>query len=327
MKPFYEPLHEPKEKDSRLRQFLLGGIGLSTRAKNLLRQMERRASPPDEIWGKDKDFRVFAKNIARLICEEMDWPNANFIPEDPFHLVVCNVHYDGDHFDGMEIESVCDGLSDNIGRELEEREWGALCDLSFGEAVAYLHSAADAEDPISADFRRRAPAVAERIGTLPCPSVVIFLDLRSYLQAHNPALDIRDVRPSSEYRALLDKDSLRHLSRHVAYRFDVRLPDFFRYETGKLFAVLTVAAVAIEIWLLLMFYGPLEFTIIPFSYDIAFGLFGLCFAVCLGFYVSVTFLLNRSDNVLTKKSATLADLVRWIRAERVRKPEGFSPQS
>lgn len=136
----YKPLSLPasRTRGEKIRDFLLTGFCRSTRARYLVAQMQARETIPGEAWGTDPDRHILANRIAAVIQEEIEWPNVNFIPEDPMRLVLFKLDTEGLFWDNMEIECAIHEIEYIVGRSLSVEDLESLCAGTFGEAVDVL---------------------------------------------------------------------------------------------------------------------------------------------------------------------------------------------
>lgn len=100
--------------------------------------MQKRTAISREAWGPNHDRYTFAHRIAEIITEEIEWPNANFIPDDPMHLVLLRLDTDGLFWDHMELECIYRDITEIVGRDLTEEEVQRIYDGTFGEAIDLL---------------------------------------------------------------------------------------------------------------------------------------------------------------------------------------------
>lgn len=79
-----------------------------------------------------------SRAIGEIVRDEIQWPNVNFIPQDPMRLVLYQLDTVGLFFDNMEIESIFRSTENLVGRRLKRKEWERICEMTFGEAVDFL---------------------------------------------------------------------------------------------------------------------------------------------------------------------------------------------
>ncbi len=79
--------------------------------EDLIRQLESR---PDTGAEWEEDIRPFALTICELAREQMGWPNANFLPADPFSVVFWSYE------DGLDLESAMLEIESGFGIKTTE---------------------------------------------------------------------------------------------------------------------------------------------------------------------------------------------------------------
>jgi hypothetical protein len=209
--PGYRPLHLPPEAPRQkgwLREFLSGGCGVE-QGKSLVAQLEARGPIPPEVWGPDRDRQRLAAALSRIITNTIPWPNAHFIPEDPFGLVTFALPNGRDDFELTEILMATESL---LGWDLDEWALGLL-DMTFGEVVDTLHEQTRTEQALPIV----GPCAPEN---RPCPSLAIFLDLRNNMASSSTGLSRRAVRPSTKLYDVLSRRGVTALDHYVRQRFD-----------------------------------------------------------------------------------------------------------
>jgi hypothetical protein len=177
--------------------------------KSLVAQLEARGPIPPEVWGPDKDRQRLAAAMSRIIANAIPWPNAHFIPEDPFSLAVFALPNGRDDFELTEILMATESL---LGWDLDEWALGLL-DMTFGEVVDTLHEQTRTEQALPIV----GPGAPEN---RPCPSLAIFLDLRTNVASSSTALSRRAVRPSTKLHDILSRRGVTALDHYVRERFD-----------------------------------------------------------------------------------------------------------
>lgn len=118
--------------------FFLTGFVRNSRAKHLESQMAMRTAVSKDLWGPDQGRFDLACAIGEIVRDEIQWPNANFIPQDPMRLVLYQLDTVGLFFDNMEVESIIRNTENLVGRRLKRKEWERICEMTFGEAVDFL---------------------------------------------------------------------------------------------------------------------------------------------------------------------------------------------
>lgn len=121
------------------RHFIFDGWRRSRRAKALEAQMRERDAVPEGVWGDDPERRKVARDVCEVFREAFLWPNAHFIPEDPFRYVFFNVDTDGYMADGSEHNEAAACLT----KYFEVDVWNELKaawdkDLPLGAAIDML---------------------------------------------------------------------------------------------------------------------------------------------------------------------------------------------
>ena len=167
-----------------------------------------------------------AQTIAPIVEAQVEWPNANFIPEDSFEAMVFNLHYDGTRFDNLEIETVIARLERMSGLKLDIALWAELGKKTFGEVVDFFLL------PCTTMKRLEAPlplSGSDSLESRHCPTLAAFVDVRFFLAQPFLAVAPRKIRPSARLRKVLDLTVRRDLSRYIAARFgvDPRLSERF----------------------------------------------------------------------------------------------------
>lgn len=123
-------------KLSRLDRFLLGVpfIGAQAKAKRPLNaRLARRTPACLELWGAR---RADAEKFSRVLARELAWPNALFIPEDPFDILC----WDAGAYavDDLRVDAVLMDLEKAAGRVLPDDEAESPLKKRFGEVVDIL---------------------------------------------------------------------------------------------------------------------------------------------------------------------------------------------
>jgi hypothetical protein len=189
----------------------------------LVDQLKARETTPPEVWGPDPKRRELAVAISEIVRDEIQWPNANFVPDDPFSLVLFNVYWDGCTCDGMEIETIAMRMEDLIGHEIDDDHWNALYGMTFGEAVDTL-SQPDTGNRAALERSRPVSLVGpECFEARACPSVAVFRDIQTYLRRPCFDLEPRAVQLSACVRDALPRRVLLALNDHVYNRFNLCL--------------------------------------------------------------------------------------------------------
>ncbi len=324
MTPGYRPLHLPPEEPKRkswLWEFLNGGCGVK-QGKSLVAQLNARDSIPPDVWGPDRDRQRFAAAISRIIANTIPWPNAHFIPEDPFGLVTFALPNGEDDF---ELNTILMATESLLGWDVDEGALGLL-DKTFGEVVDTLLERTRTEQALPLV----GPGAPEN---RPCPSLAIFLDLRNSVVSSSPGLLRRAVRPSIKLHDVLSRRGVTTLDHYVRQRFDREGflgPEVRGTALPALWSGL-IAALLCALWLVAgsVFYG-FQFPdsgvwtwlqtlrdILSTGMFLVFFFFALTFAGLL--WSLCRRLVQRANCWKNSRTRTFGDLVRQIQAARNRR--------
>jgi hypothetical protein len=183
--------------------------------------MKQRGPILDDVWGPEPKHRALAKEISQVIHEEIDWPNAHFIPEDPFSLVMFNVYCDGCNMDGCEIECIAFCIAFLTGVDYyDQKVWAAFWEMKFGEVIDALVQ--DPAAPLAvtkvASWPNEGPNALE---ALPCTTPAIFFDIRQFLTQTKYGLRTSFVKLSTPLEILAEWVPSHELQHYVIRRFDV----------------------------------------------------------------------------------------------------------
>ena len=96
------------------------------------RQLESRSQPDSGLWGASETKIALAQFVCKVAAEEMGWPNAYFIPDDPAGVVFWA------HDDGLDVESAVIEIERHLGIELEDRDVISWFNMTLGEVVELL---------------------------------------------------------------------------------------------------------------------------------------------------------------------------------------------
>ena len=326
-KPMYEPLHLPEDEPqsktwgSRLGHFVIDGFGMSRKAKYLVAQMKQRGPILEEAWGPDAKRRALAKEISVIIQDEIGWPNAHFIPEDPFSLVIFNIYWDGSYMDGMEIECIAFRMAQLTGADhFDDQVWTALWERTLGEVVDAL-----LEDPSGRSaaigkvvhWPSKGPNTLE---ALPCTAPAIFFDIREFLTQDKYRVAKSSIRLSTPLRTLFQRIPYYELEHYLVRRFQVAgnvlrtfSPELDLPKAGLAGTLIVVAAFSALLGVLTLKY--------PDSADSSMWILPIMFAIIgLGvtFWFGLPALLSGAFWVKCKRLNTVRDLVKHIQRERAR---------
>lgn len=318
----YRPLHLPPDnpnRRSRLQEFFSGGRGIE-QGKSLVAQLSERDAIPPEVWGTDRDRQRLAAAIGRIVAKVIPWPNAHFIPEDPFGLVVFALP---DGKDDLELSAILMATERLLGLDLDDGTALGLLDMTFGEVVDLLleRSRNDRSLPIV------GPGAPEN---RPCPSLAIFLDLRNGAKSSSPELSREMVRPSTRLRDVLSHSGVTALDHYVRQRFDKDgfLGPEVRGTALRALCVGLIAASLCVFWLVAssVFYGfnfpdSGGWTWLQTMRDIlSTGMFLVFFSFALIFVGLLWSLCRRFVQIAIRwersRTLTFADLVRHIQTVR-----------
>ncbi len=324
----YEPLHLPEDDPqagawrSRIRHFVVDGFRMSHKAKALVAQMKQRETDSRGGLGtRTRNAASWRKEIAEIIQDEIGWPNSNFIPEDPFSLVICNIHWDGYFMDGMEVECIAMRMEELTGIDaFDEDAWTAYWELTFGEVVDALLR--DPTDPAAVIKKvclwpSEGPNALE---ALSCTAPAIFFDIRKFLTQEKYGVSKPSLRLSTPLQTLFQKVPSYELEHYLARRFNVA-SDVLRtfsseLDMAKAGMVGTLIVVAAFSGLLLAL--DLRF---PDAADSSMWLLPIMFGVIgLGvtFWFGLPGFLSRPFWPRHKRLKTVKDLVEHIQKERAR---------
>jgi hypothetical protein len=131
--------HPPKWKDVVSRALLLGIplVGPQRSVyKNLCRQLAGRNADCWRAWGDDPKRLVIAKFVAGKFAEAAEWPNAIFIPADPFELIAWD--HNSYAIDDLSLLDALLEIEKHLAIHLTDEQWRFVFKKSFGEAVDFL---------------------------------------------------------------------------------------------------------------------------------------------------------------------------------------------
>jgi len=320
----YEPLHLPPDDNrtlkSRVRDFFT--LRMTRRAQFLVDQLEAREAVPPEIWGPDPRRQELAIAISEIIKEEIQWPNANFVPDDPFSLVLFNIYWDGSAIDGCEIECIAMKMEELTGNPIDVCLWSAMYDATFGETIDTL-LALESESPVALKRGLEIPLSGpDSVEARKCPSMALFLEIRECLR--RPYLDLGPLafRPSTRVRDVLPRRTIRDLSMHILHRFRVSRPPWYDNAwRDSLSLGLTATMIVVVGWSLFIAWLLLTHPLPPADWSV---LWSPLFFVVPGLLVTLRYVLPSLVILVSERLGygpapriiTFADLVRWILAER-----------
>ena len=110
-------------------------VGPQARAyRAVVRQLKLRPNWCFELWdGYSEVERHLSKTIARIAQVGLGWPNAHFIPADPFEIIVW------DRYGDLATSGLLTEIEAEAGlRRRTTAEWESLMGTSFGEVVRAL---------------------------------------------------------------------------------------------------------------------------------------------------------------------------------------------
>jgi len=201
----------------RIRDFFR--MGFTDNAKIFLRRIEDRSPVADEVWGTTPERRRFAKALRDIVKEEIGWPNANFLPEDPFELLTHKIRTDDWSWSYMEHVWILMRTEELTGLCIDGELWKMFQDMTFGEVVDYLFARrVDGYRPLwQVEAIPLGALEAQR-----CPALAAFLDIRAYLRTPFNRVQRKAIRPQARIRDALPPHIVVRLDAYVAKRFGVR---------------------------------------------------------------------------------------------------------
>jgi len=209
-----------------------GGTKARKAWRAMMRQVHARGPIPAEVWGADPRRYHVASEIAEIIKTAIGWDDTNFIPDDPFDILLW-----GSWYDFAEVEAFMQ-IEIDFGIEVPWEEKERLFNSTFGQVVDYVIE--------TGVCPRVWPKKGEdSLESRRCPSMAAFYDLRAFVQESCGAGDL-ELHPSTNLPLALNKEDLARTTAYVRRRFGVN--DFlFLYVFGLLplpscWVVLSVAA-------------------------------------------------------------------------------------
>jgi len=134
------PLNYPPKWKEVVRRSLLLGIPLvgpqRSVYKNLCQQLASRNADCWSLWGDDLKRLAVAKFVTKKLAEAASWPNAIFIPADPFELVAWD--HNSCVVDDLSLTSALLEVERQFAIHLTDEQWGLFFTKSFGEVVDFL---------------------------------------------------------------------------------------------------------------------------------------------------------------------------------------------
>ncbi len=134
------PLQYPGEWPKVIgRSFLLGVplIGAQARVyRDLCDQLAFRTADCWTEWGNSGARLELARSLARALRDAADWPNAIFLPADPFVLAAWD--HDSCAIDDLAVLAALDHLADHFGLPYGSVNWSRFESSSVGEVVDEL---------------------------------------------------------------------------------------------------------------------------------------------------------------------------------------------
>ena len=110
--------------------------------RELCEQLSSRTAECWRRWGKSQPRIELAQFLAKQLGEAADWPNAIFLPEDPFILVAWD--HDSCAIDDLAVLSALETVSEHAGLPRKSINWSRFESNSVGEVVDHLLRASDA---------------------------------------------------------------------------------------------------------------------------------------------------------------------------------------
>lgn len=80
------------------------------------KQLRNRLSFPIDPWSSIISQTAQVKTICEVIAQELNWPNCNFIPDDPLKCVFFTA-------DGSDISWIVDIIKDKVSKHVNEEEF------------------------------------------------------------------------------------------------------------------------------------------------------------------------------------------------------------
>jgi hypothetical protein len=134
------PLQYPSEWPKVVgRSFLLGMPRVGAQAsvyRDLCDQLAVRTADCWVQWGGSGPRLDLARSLARALGDAADWPNAIFLPVDPFVLAAWD--HDSCAIDDLAVLSALDDQAAHFGLLKGSVNWSQFESSSFGEVVDQL---------------------------------------------------------------------------------------------------------------------------------------------------------------------------------------------
>ena len=112
-------------------------IGASDRAYRVLCQkLAERSETAVRKWRGTPEAEEVFSVVSRILCKWLKWPNARFIPEDQFSVLV----RDWQHVpvSDCRTEAALGEIEHSLGLEIEIAQWNELLTKNLGAVVAWL---------------------------------------------------------------------------------------------------------------------------------------------------------------------------------------------
>jgi hypothetical protein len=134
------PLQYPSEWHKVVsRNFLLGlplvGAQVSV-YRDLCDQLASRTADCWAQWGEYEPRLELAQSLACALGDAADWPNAIFLPADPFVLAAWD--HDSCAIDDLAVVAALDDVARRVGLPKGSVHWGRFESSSVGEVVDQL---------------------------------------------------------------------------------------------------------------------------------------------------------------------------------------------
>jgi len=283
----YEPLRWPDERLKRAGGFS-GKAPKAARA--FARQVDERGPVPPEVWGDDPQRQAVAARIGEIIRPEFGSRQANFIPQDPFGILVW-----GGWYDLGEVE-VLMNIEEAFDINIPDDDMSLLFERTLGEVIDYVMNR-----PV---LPGRWPKFGKSaLEARPCPEMTVFFDLRSFLRKKGVLAD-RRLRPSDRLGDFEPALPIESCCSYISHRFGAHVP--LRRRTLRCLRPVVVWLVLTTVTSILMW------LVLPLPVSGLIGL-SLAVAVVLGDLVE-----SRTHRLWPPGIETIADLVRFILQDRSR---------
>lgn len=318
--PYYPPLYmpEPPEEDrgfrGRLKRWF--SVRLSDEERHLLHQIAVRGPIPPEVWGDDPDRETLAREVATIIAEVFQWPNGNFIPEDPVKWVTYIIGWDDLEFTELLIR-----IEDVLGFPFDYADFEEIERGTFGEFIDYLLARCPEYRKALALSRPCTFDGETALENRPCPKLLVFLDLRAFMRQTRFKNSSNAIRLETSIRRPPGSLTQFDLHQFICTRFGLRTsPLAFDRGADEIMLGLTATILSTVPFAILCLYATVTS---PADTDLSMWFIPLGIAA-LGLGITALFaiphafraILNLNRETRTRRIRTLRDLVTWIVEER-----------